>query len=123
MTRYATRRSDGFIYFVGGKDSGPIKIGWSHDPQKRLATLGGWCPFDIEILASAPGNIPDENAVQNYFIDWHLKGEWFKRSASLLRLITEIKRTGALPEYIRGAPKMKTLVLHGIPRKRREVSP
>lgn len=90
--------TDKTVYFLRpiGKN-GPIKIGCSMHPIKRLRTVEIWSPQKLEIAASAPGSHFHENALHHRFANQRLHGEWFKASAELTALIDSVIATGALP--------------------------
>lgn len=100
----------GSIYFVAPTGGGIIKIGFSTDIKLRFAGLLGGSPIPLELLACAPGCTVDEAAVQNRFIEHRSHFEWFHPHPDLLTLIEQIKRTGILPEYLRGTITTPILV-------------
>ena len=78
-------RSEKKVYFLKpvGMD-GPIKIGSSFDPMKRLRTLSVWSPFPLELIGAVSGDCSDELFLHRHFADLHSHREWF-RSSPLLR--------------------------------------
>ena len=86
------------VYFlrpVGMK--GPIKIGCSCEPEKRLRSVEIWSPQLLEIIATAPGDHDHENVLHQMFGDDRLHGEWFHPSERLTSVIDHALSTGHLP--------------------------
>lgn len=79
------------VYFIGS-DDGPIKIGVSHDPRRRLADLQRSSPAPLRILALTKGGFERENAYHLQFKGQRLYGEWFERCPEIL---AEIERLSA----------------------------
>ncbi|MEN5103813.1 GIY-YIG nuclease family protein [Brucella anthropi] len=86
-----------YVYFIKpfGMD-GPIKIGVSEYPQKRIETLAVWSPFQLEIIAEAPGSLADEQFIHSCFADVHSHKEWFNASPLLLKTIEKVKQTNSI---------------------------
>lgn len=85
------------VYFMKpiGQD-GPVKIGCSKHPGKRLADIATWSPIPLEILAMVPGTCADEQFLHGVFFSDHLHREWFRPSATLSAVIEKAKRTQTL---------------------------
>lgn len=98
------------IYFmrpVGMR--GPIKIGYSVNPKKRLHGVLEWSPFDLEIIATTPGNAPDETKVHDHFASAHVRGEWFHPTEELLALIDRVKAGEPLSSLIDMSERVSAL--------------
>lgn len=67
----------GFVYFIQAEHGGPIKIGYSANPQNRLAALQTSSPWKLRILALTPGNRWDEDNLHRRLGAHHLRGDWF----------------------------------------------
>ena len=74
--------SDGWVYWIGG-DTGPIKIGWSKDPQKRVRELQTGSPIALTVVHQVAGTTADERRWHKKLSDHRLHGEWFMRDAAL----------------------------------------
>ncbi len=83
-------RPAGFVYFIGG-ERGPIKIGHACDPYTRLRTLQTAYPEDLFIYATLEGCQADERSLHLEFAEFRLRGEWFERSAPILRRIIHLQ--------------------------------
>jgi hypothetical protein len=73
------------IYFIQSEDGGPIKIGRSRDPRKRLAALQTSHPDDLRLLAVMDGDEAEEEALHKAFPP--TRGEWCNPTAELLEYI------------------------------------
>jgi hypothetical protein len=85
------------VYFIKpvGMD-GPIKIGLSSDPGRRLREFGTWSPIPLEIIGTIPGTWADEQYLHECFAGDHLHGEWFCYSDALAVAIKKILADGNL---------------------------
>lgn len=61
------------IYFAQSPEGGPIKIGFSRNPEQRIQAFSG----GLKLLAVCPGEIVDEHALHELLSDHRLEGEWF----------------------------------------------
>lgn len=55
----------------------PVKIGISLDPGKRQVELQCGCPWDLILLAVAPGTLADEARLHSEYASQRIRGEWF----------------------------------------------
>jgi hypothetical protein len=91
------------VYFmrpVG--ERGPVKIGCSGIPRKRLAAMSVWSPVHLEIVAEIPGDEALERRFHAAFRDDWTHGEWFAASERMDQTIAAINDgtfdLGSLPE-------------------------
>lgn len=97
MTNYIGR----YIYFIRPEGmQGPIKIGCSNKPARRLIALSVWSPYPLEIIAVAPGDLTLEKRVHEYFAAERWHHEWFLASPRLLTACELLKRNVPLFEAI-----------------------
>lgn len=80
------RKMKTFLYVIG-RSEGPIKIGISSTPEKRLSSVQNGCPFKIEVLYRRKFYTRDDaRYIEQHFHRTHahvrLKGEWFDVSAN-----------------------------------------
>jgi Meiotically up-regulated gene 113 len=85
--RSSTRQ--GFVYFICA-DRGPVKIGFSTDPTTRLKGIATYQARKMRILATLPGTMATESMVQARWHHLRIRGEWFRRSADLMKYIRDI---------------------------------
>lgn len=77
------------IYFVQEDPDGPIKIGCSTDPSRRLNTLQTGQPRSLELLAVLPGDRELEKQIHERCARFCIRGEWFEPAQELLDFIYE----------------------------------
>lgn len=76
-----------FVYVIG-RNEGPVKIGISSRPDKRLGSIQNGCPFPIEILYKKRLHTRlKARSAEQYFHKLHfgsrLAGEWFNMTAAV----------------------------------------
>lgn len=67
-----------FVYFIGNRDLGFVKIGYSKKPKLRLRQIQTNCPFKVDLLKVESGNVENETRYHNKFSQYNTYGEWFK---------------------------------------------
>jgi hypothetical protein len=78
------------IYFIQAGNNGPIKIGFSRNPQNRLIALSEYSPFPLRMVAQIEGTFGDEGKLHKRFSQYKIKGEWFHPSGELLEYVKTI---------------------------------
>lgn len=94
LARYVKKppkKPEGFIYFMQGQCGGPIKIGCSSSPEKRLKELQTGYPDTLVLLLMIPGNEAIERALHRQFKASKLKGEWFRPDDYVVEAIKELR--------------------------------
>lgn len=91
------------VYFlrpVGAE--GPIKIGCSHDPVKRLQKYMSWSPVGLEIAATIAGGVQLEWRFHALLRRSHSHQEWFHPTPEVLAVMDAVRRgafdISSLPE-------------------------
>jgi len=89
------------VYFIQAGDRGPIKIGYSKDPMKRMKVLQQSNAKNLSLLGTIEGDKRKEWAIHNFLGFYKMKGEWFKSSEPILRFIYDLvfKSPWARPSY------------------------
>lgn len=77
------RKKRGAVYFIGCKEVGRVKIGFSEAAEVGLAHLQCGSPVDLVLLATMPGTEDDERELHKRFAACRLHGEWFERTAEI----------------------------------------
>src|SRR5438067_407003 len=94
------------VYFIQSKNGGPIKIGLSRRPVKRLKSLQIGRHDELQIVAQAQGTLADERGLHSKFAKYRLQGEWFEPCEELMALIDELNRSRpelqCLPGWAKG---------------------
>lgn len=67
----------GYVYLIGCKSLGAIKIGYSKHPHKRLKELQTASPYLLEMLGLIEGTFKTESHIQRRFKEHHMDREWF----------------------------------------------
>lgn len=95
--------SESVVYFIKpiGMD-GPIKIGFSKNPERRMKSFATWCPFPLEIICTAPGVAHDEGRLHRRFANLHTHGEWFLSSPLLRETIHAILNGASIKSACEG---------------------
>jgi hypothetical protein len=88
------------LYFIQAGEGGPIKIGYSADPQERLAMLQVGNHEELRLLAAinySTGSLGNKTAAHQesvfhrVFNVARIRGEWFKPHAQLLLAVEWLK--------------------------------
>jgi len=84
----------GHVYFIrsGPAPDGLIKIGATWDPHQRLRDLQVGSSEQLTLLAVMPGDTATEAHLHRAFAHPRVRGEWFRPTPELLRLIAEAAR-------------------------------
>ncbi len=87
-----TPHPTGFVYFIEAVGLRAVKIGFSHDPQHRLAELQPSCPVQLRLLAAVPGTESIESTLHHKFLNQRIHGEWFhlEKDSPLDRMVKSI---------------------------------
>jgi hypothetical protein len=92
-----------WVYFIGAEDGGPVKIGVSNNPRRRLSMLRCETGRDLSILATAAGGLDIEDAYHLMFEASRTYGEWFDRSAEIDAEIARLNGLRGSPKILRNA--------------------
>lgn len=80
-----------FIYFIQAGKDGPIKVGLSGDPLKRVRQLQTGHPEELHILLAFPGSREDEKAIHKLLDPLCVGGEWFANHPALQKAIAQYR--------------------------------
>jgi hypothetical protein len=78
------------IYYIQRGADGPIKVGFSDDPKRRLHELQTGSGEPLRILAVIPGDRALEQEIHRRLQGCQGVGEWFKPSASELEYLQRL---------------------------------
>jgi hypothetical protein len=105
----------GFVYLVGWREKGPIKIGVSGDPVKRLTDLQVACPYILHVFKAYKlptltdaFEIEQESLAALY--QHAMQGEWVRYSAAgcSKTVVRMIERKGLVIRYWRPTPEERS---------------
>ena len=91
----------GFVYAIGRDDA--VKIGWAKNPRRRLSELNVASPEPLSLIGFIPGGKFDESAAHLLCADERVRGEWFRRSGTVVEFI----KTLCVPEPRRINPRLQ----------------
>lgn len=86
------RNADDRVYFIQDVAGRAVKIGYSHNPERRLGQLQSARGSKLKLLVTIPGNRSDEHALHKRFAHLRLEGEWFREDAELMEHIETLSR-------------------------------
>jgi|GEM_PF-5585144 len=79
-----------FVYFLQAGETGPIKIGTSQNPRKRIASLRTATAEELRVLKIVKGSKTLETTLHDRFTSIRKRGEWFLPTQELLDFITSL---------------------------------
>ena len=100
-----------FVYFISETGSaGPIKVGVSANPHKRLRALQTSNYRHLEIVGIIPETDEfNERTIHASLDTWHERGEWYERQAALDALaILSQQEDAMLAHALRNLRKKET---------------
>ena len=77
-------KNSGYIYVIQLGEHGPVKIGHSADPKKRIDMLQVGAAETVYLRALVAGAQPDEKALHRKYDEFRMRGEWFHPSDDML---------------------------------------
>lgn len=81
------------IYFIRVNNNGPIKIGYTKDPERRLRDLQGANAFPLTMVGLRKGSRSDEKCLHNIYQRHRVSTggqEWYNPTKEIL---SEIKKS------------------------------
>lgn len=97
-------KEETFVYFVQGVNGGPIKIGTSHSPQRRLMAMNTGSPEPLDLLVACRAPVGAEGRLHRIFAVGRLHGEWFSEDTPGLAEFIELQiRKQGLRPYMKAA--------------------
>lgn len=80
-----------FVYFIQIENDGPIKIGLSENPKRRLIGIQPSIPYKIHFLSSIKGTDRLEANIKKRFQEDIIRGEWFKPTNRLINFVKNLE--------------------------------
>lgn len=103
------------IYFIRNTTTGTIKIGYSIDPTKRLATLQTAHHDRLEVWDAVPGDQDAERVLHRRFASFRMNGEWFHPHPVVITGIAKVIEEAKQAEAKRLEELARRPVLLGVP--------
>lgn len=72
------------VYLIQNETEGICKIGYSLDPNARLATLQTGCPYPLSLVGTIEGGREKERETHAMFEQYRMEGEWFVLNKEIL---------------------------------------
>jgi hypothetical protein len=88
--RTRLEREPSYGYAVQGVFGGPIKIGRSVTPERRIVGLQIGSPVELEFIATWDERTQTEAAIHATFDAERIRGEWFRPTQRILAWLREI---------------------------------
>lgn len=85
------------VYFIEGEGTGRVKIGVSHDPTFRLASLQAGSPVALHLRGVLPGGVAVEQALHLRFAEQREHGEWFRLTGELVDVVASARPPAPVP--------------------------
>jgi hypothetical protein len=84
-----------YVYFVQAGESGPIKIGFSTDPDRRIKTLRTAMSEELIVLKVVKGSRQLEKTLHDQFSEINRRGEWYEPTTELLEFVSGLEASDA----------------------------
>lgn len=88
------------VYFAQVRDDGPIKIGVTRSPERRVVQLQEQCPYPVELLCAVRGGALSERVIHAMHTEFHIRGEWFEPNDGMRKIIAHAVAHGVLPPEV-----------------------
>ena len=75
------------VYFIRGKESGNIKIGFSTNPDKRKSNLQTAHYEELEFIGIMNGSLEDEAKIKAMFSEFNIRGEWYRPDREIMDFV------------------------------------
>lgn len=89
-----------YVYFIGNRESGIIKIGFSKNPWARIVEFQVSSHEKLAILATFRSSAASEADLHVLFSAYHKNGEWFELPPDLMAVVREANTAKATYEEL-----------------------
>ena len=69
---------EGTVYFLLGRKTSLLKIGFATDLDSRISTIQAMSPDVLDLVKTIPGTIQIEKELHKNFAEYREHGEWFR---------------------------------------------
>jgi hypothetical protein len=90
--------ADGGVYFIQCRLTNLVKIGFSQDPEKRLAKIQSDSPGEMSLMGVVDGDMSVEAALHERFAKHRARGEWFHGADEIIAYASTLP--GARPHKV-----------------------
>lgn len=97
------------VYFIQAGEAGPVKIGTTRDPQKRLRMLQCAHPDVLELRLAVPE--ADEVLFHQRFSHLRIRGEWFRFEGTLRAFLRSPEPTAEVGDFASQRPACERYLL------------
>jgi DNA-binding transcriptional regulator YdaS (Cro superfamily) len=102
------------IYMVRAGDSGPVKLGFAADPNRRIAGLQTGQPEKLAVLRIMEGCRGFETALHRHFAPLRIRGEWFTHTDEMLGDLEHLRPVSAANDPTPHAALAAYMSAHGL---------
>lgn len=78
------------IYLMACEEMGVCKIGFSKDPERRLAEVQTGCPYNVRLASVREGCSALEREIHNRLQFYRTVGEWFRLEDGVIQAFQSI---------------------------------
>lgn len=82
------------VYFAHVPDIQVIKIGCSSDVDARLDAIQTCNAHEVVLLGTLPGGAKEERRLHAAFVQFRMRGEWFRAGDELLAAVSQLLASG-----------------------------
>lgn len=93
-----------YVYVIHATGTNRIKLGYTTNPQSRLAALQTASPFPLQMLACWPGSRAREKRLHRYMAQFRQVGEWFEVPPFIGLKLWELVTKGNVTGEVKKAP-------------------
>lgn len=83
---FEPRSREGYAYFIQADVGGPVKIGWTVDPENRLDALQCGHPYTLKVRSLHLADRGLEGRLHKQFAAHRLRGEWFEPTPEMVEV-------------------------------------
>lgn len=78
---------EGTVYFLLGRKTNLLKIGFATDVEDRISTIRAMSPDVLDLVKTIPGTFQIEKELHKNFAEYRVHGEWFKCTGFLSQFV------------------------------------
>jgi hypothetical protein len=82
----------GYVYAIGTEPPSEVKIGWSHDPRRRLMEFQVGNSRKLKLLGQVKAEPAQEIELHSLLDRWRGSGEWFRHEGPVSAFVDMLPR-------------------------------